>query len=222
MAGSRILGPATLFFSLQVMHWIAFLFLVLLFNVAHADHHKIFGYSVMPESRITISGTTNISQFACLSLNESPAGSFLLEETGPMGRSLRFYDAYLQIRVSSFDCGHRVMNRNMHQSLGGEKFPYITIKIHEATNIQYNPRTSSGTARVAVAITLNGKTQKSTMLISFQAQEMGNIVVDASKKMRMSDFGVNPPSPALGLVKVNDEVTIKINLHVETGLLGVR
>lgn len=204
------------------MYWIVFLFLVLLSNGAHADHRKVFGYSVMPESRITISGTTNISQFACLSLNEAPAGSFLLEETGPMGRSLRFHDAYLQIGVSSFDCGHRVMNRDMHRSLGGEKFPYITIKILEATNIHFNPRTSSGTARIGVAITLNGKTQKSTMLISFQKQDMGNIVVDASKEMRMSDFGVNPPTPALGLVKVNDEVTIKINLYVETGLLGVR
>ena len=204
------------------MKWIAFLLLALLSNGAHGGNRKVFGYSIMPESRIAISGSSNINQFACLSLNESPAGSFLLEESGPLGRSLRFYDADLQISVSSFDCGHRVMNRNMHESLGGEKFPYITIKILEATNIHYNPKTSRGTARIAVEITLNGKTQNSTMLIRYQAPDINNIVVDASKKMRMSDFGINPPSPALGLVKVNDEVTININLHLETGLLGVR
>lgn len=204
------------------MKWIAFLFLALLSNGSHGANRKVFGYSVMPQSRITISGSSNINQFVCLSLNESPAGSFLLEESGPLGRSLRFYDADLQISVSSFDCGHRIMNRNMHESLGGEKFPYITIKIIEATNIHYNPKTSSGTARVAVVITLNGITRNSTMRISYQAQDINNIVVDVSKNMRMSDFGIDPPTPALGLVKVNDEVTINIDLHLETGLLGVR
>lgn len=204
------------------MKWIAFLLLVLLSHVAHGGHRKIFGYSVMPESRITISGSTNISQFACFSHSEVPTGSFLLEETGPQGRALRFHDAYLQISVSSFDCGHRIMNRDMHQSLGGNKFPYITIKILAATNINHNPKTSTGTARILVAITLNGKTQNSLMPISYQMSDINNIVVDASKKMRMSDFGVKPPSPALGLVKVNDEITIKLSLRLETDMLGVR
>lgn len=204
------------------MKWIAFLLLILLSNAAHAGYRKVFGYSVMPESRITISGSTNVSQFACFSHSEAPTGSFLLEETGPQGRALRFHDAYLQISVSSFDCGHRVMNRDMHQSLGVNKFPYITIQIIEAINIHFNPKTSTGTARILVAITLNGKTQNTLMPVSYQMRDVHNIVVETSKKMRMTDFGVIPPTPALGLVKVNDEITIDLRLQVEAGLLGVR
>lgn len=204
------------------MKWIAFLLLIFLSNAANAGYRKVFGYSVMPESRITISGTTNISQFACYSHSEAPTGSFLLEETGPQGRALRFHDADLQISVSSFDCGHRVKSRNMHQTLGVNKFPLINIQIIEAQNIHFNRRTSTGTARILVAITLNGNTQNVLMPVSYQMRDLHNIVVETSTKMRMTDFGVIPPTPVLGLVQVNDEITIDLRLQVEAGLLGVR
>ena len=208
------------YFSIVRMYWLVISILVILSPLAHASNRQVLGYTILPESRIAISGSTNVSRFACLSINESPAGSFILEETTPHGRSLRFRDADLTLSVSSFDCGHKVMNRDMHQAMGGKQFPYINIKIIEATNIHFNSETGCGTARVSVAITLNGKTRHSVMQIHYQSRNSNRFSFEASKKMRMSDFGVIPPSPALGLVRVNDEVTISLNLQVQTGMLG--
>ncbi|HAJ98923.1 MAG TPA: hypothetical protein DCM62_02750 [Bacteroidales bacterium] len=204
------------------MKWIILFVMLTIPFATHAGNRQVFGYSVRSGSQISISGSSNVSQFVCKTTKESPSGSFLLEDIGDRNRVLRFHDADLHLNVASFDCGNRIMNRNFQIAMGGDDSPYIYIRILRAESIRHNATTGNGTARVVVEITMNGQSRQSTMVVNYQSQDVNNIAVNTAKKMRMSDFGVDPPTPAFGLVRVNDEVTINLNLRIETGLLGVR
>jgi hypothetical protein len=175
----------------------------------------MYSYSILQGSRISISGSSNVNQFTCYSPVAS-SREFLNIETRAGSNTLRFSDASHNIRVDLFDCGNRLITRNMHNALGAKDHPFITIRIIEGTPILHNQRTGSGTAQVLISITLNGVTRQSPMQVEYEGLNTNQTTILGTKKLRMTDFGITPPSPALGLVKVQDEVTIELSLLVKT------
>jgi len=119
-----------------------------------------------------------------------------------------------------FDCGNLLITRNMHNALGANDHPFITITIIEGTPILHNLQTGSGTAQVLISITLNGVTRQSPMQVEYEGLHTNQTLIVGSKKIRMTDFGITPPSPALGLVKVREEVIIELSLLVKTSLVS--
>jgi len=123
------------------------------------------------------------------------------------------------LKVVSFDCGHRIMNRDFHQALGGEKSPYIEIKLLEARPLTSTQRTQNGKIRIEISIKINGRVKNTDLVVEYSTSDHLSYSIVGSKNLKMSDFGIDPPSPALGLVKVRDQVTINFNLQVDTAQL---
>ncbi|HSV89082.1 MAG TPA: YceI family protein [Bacteroidales bacterium] len=200
------------------MNWIVSLLLFFPFTL-FGGSRQMFSYSIQPGSEITIAGKTNISQFVCWSSGETPTGSFLIEKK-PGCNIIRFSDATLKIGIGTFDCGNRLMNRDMHQAMGSKDHPDIVIQIIEGVPISLNQPSNSGNANLFIAISLNGITRHSFMLVEYTELINNQLKVFGSKQLRMTDFGITPPSPAFGLAKVKDEVTIQMTFIIQTSLIG--
>jgi hypothetical protein len=218
VAGSPKGEPAAFFFNKNNMRHFITLLLVFLTLSGMAGSGNFYSYLVHERSKILLSGTTNVNSYECVSDSDIPRG-FMMADILPGSNAIYFSDATLGLQVASFDCGHRVMNKDFHQALGGEKSPHIEIKLLEARPMASIQRQNSGKIRVEIAININGKTKNTDIIIEYKTTDHFSYTISGTKELLMSDFGIDPPSPALGLVRVRDKVTIHFDLLIETSLI---
>jgi polyisoprenoid-binding protein YceI len=74
----------------------------------------------------------------------------------------------------------------------------------------------SGDINVSATITINGNCQTMNFPIQWVRISGTDIRFVGSQNINMTDFDIKPPSPAFGLVKVNDLITINFHLIVQT------
>lgn len=115
----------------------------------------------------------------------------------------------LQVAVENFDCGGNGINRDFQKSLQSDQFPFIDI-IPSSLTIQPS---ELGYIETRVTIRLAGQEQDYQIPVTYtmaknleQKVHMGH----AKVVLRMSDFGITPPSPFFGLIQVDDELRVEI------------
>lgn len=195
-------------------------FLLLLFKMTSvlAGSGSFYSYSVNERSRILLTGTTNVNSYECVSDSEIPRGN-MMADILPGSNAIYFSDALLGLEVTSFDCGNRMMNKDLHQALGGSNSPFIKINLLEARPVSSAQRPNSGKIRVEIAININGTTKNTDLVVDYRSNDSFTYTISGTKELKMSDFGIDPPSPALGLVRVRDQVVIHFDLLIETNLI---
>ena len=110
------------------------LFLTLFFTIpgiAQTDF-ETREITILPNSNLSISGTTNINDFECdfnplYFKNESFKVHYI-----DKARSLIFKNSILTLQNQNFDCGHRKINNDFHKLLKTEKYPEIFLKIKKS------------------------------------------------------------------------------------------
>ncbi len=197
---------------------ILILFLFLLPFSLTASSGSFYSYSIHPDSRVVIQGTTNINQFACVSESDLPHGVFLAE-TSETHNAIAFSDAVLKLKVASFDCLNRRMNSDLQDAMGAPAHPEILIRLLEATPVENGASGENNQLLVKMSISLNGVVRNTQVVIEYNRVEPYLFSFVGSKELNMTDFNIDPPSPVLGLIKVHDNITIQFNLLVEAGLL---
>ncbi|MBW6498471.1 MAG: YceI family protein [Bacteroidales bacterium] len=183
-----------------------------------AGSGSFYSYAVNERSRILLTGTTNVNSYECVSDSEIPRGN-MMTDILPGSNAIYFNDAILGLEVSSFDCGNRLMNKDLHQALGGSKSPFIKINLLEARPVSSIQRPNSGKIRVEIAISINGTTKNTDLVVDYRSNDSFTYTISGTKALKMSDFGIDPPSPAMGLVRVRDQVVIHFDLLIETNLI---
>jgi len=162
-----------------------------------------------PESRIWVSGTSSVKAFRCeakkIDATIMPgAGS---TATLPIANLVQ--SATVVVPIENLDCNNGTMNGHMRKALKAEENPKLTWTM---TNYTID---ASG------AIVLNGKLgiAGKELPVEFrgtaQDESDGRVRVVASKEIKMTEWGVKPPSLMLGSMKVHDPVTIGIDVVVK-------
>lgn len=176
---------------------------------------NIIKYTLNNTSWLAISGSTNINSFECLSSNAVPNNSIIVEASHEKEK-LSFTNAVILVEVGSFDCKNPLINRDMYKALGGTSNSFIEIRLLEVKPSSGNWYTHNGNLTASLEISINGITRIKEIKIDWQ--NAGGIEYHFIGKtdISMSDFDINAPSPALGLVKVNDSITVSFNYKVRT------
>jgi hypothetical protein len=183
-----------------------------------AGSGSMYSYRISDNSWISLSGTTNINSFTCTSAGEIPRG-FIMADILPGSNAIYFSDANMDVPVTSFDCKNRMMNNDLHESLGGQANPTIKINLLEARMMHNAQNESNGKLYTQVEITINGKTKITDVTVGYNQINPYSFLISGSKDMLMSEFGIDPPSPMLGMVRVNNKVSINFHLFIETSLI---
>ncbi len=195
------------------------LLMCLLPLVVHAGSGSMYSYRVSDNSWISLRGTTSINSYTCTSTGEIPRG-FIMADMLPGSNAIYFSDAYMDVPVTSFDCKNRLMNNDLHASLGGAANPAIKINLLEARTMSKLQKGNGGKILTQVEISINGQTKITDVRVDFMQVNPYSFRISGSKEMLMSEFGIDPPSPMLGMVKVHDQVTIHFHLIIETSLIS--
>ncbi len=172
-------------------------------------------YTLNNTSWLAISGTTNINSFECLSINAVPNNNIIVKASHEKEK-LSFSNAVILVEVGSFDCKNPLINRDMYKALGGTNDSFIEIKLLEVKPTSGNWYTHDGNLTASLEISINGISRIKEMKIDWQNAGGGEYQFIGRADISMSDFDIDAPSPALGMVKVNDSITVSFNYKVRT------
>jgi hypothetical protein len=180
---------------------------------------SLIAFSVKSNSWLSLTGTTNLNSFECLSGSvNSP--NFLFTESNYHQNRIYFDNARILVEVSSFDCKNPLINRDMYNALGGSKNPNIEIKLEEIIPSTRGSGLDSGIVTANVLITINGKTKSTELDIEWESPDGYEYQFKGSKDLLMSDFGIDPPLPAFGLIRVDDKINVEFNYIVQPGIIS--
>jgi hypothetical protein len=184
-------------------------------DLENNSEREYISYSVKETSWLSISGTTNINSFECRSSGEDTRGHIFINVIEG-GNSISFSDAGIVLDINSFDCKNQMITRDMHKTLGGRRNSGIEIKLLDAVSGDMNWYSANGKISTNVIITLNEISVTKELEILWQRTGGFEYQFGGTTELLMSEFEIDPPSPALGLVKVDDKILVNFNYNVQT------
>lgn len=113
--------------------------------------------------------------------------------------------------VDGLKSGKRIMDNKTHDALKEKKFPQITFSFKKDGNVDF----SGKTANVPGELTIAGKTKEVQLSVDFDVETSSRFLVSGTVPLKMSDFGIDPPTAVMGTVKTDDEVVVSFNLEFQ-------
>ncbi len=164
---------------------------------------------VLPTSRLTIDGRTNVNQFQCATTYYTRKDTLVLIE----GKARRpfFEKGYVGLEAASFDCGMQVLTADFGKTIKAQEHPAIFIEFISFERAPaYNEKEDQFKGKMKIS--LGGVTKTFQMDCSIKAQSGGQIHLKGGRDFTFSDFELKPPQKMMGLIKVED--AFKVNFHL--------
>ncbi|KAB2869072.1 MAG: YceI family protein [Bacteroidales bacterium] len=189
---------------------------ILFLNIFNSSSGSLIAYSINDKSSLTLSGSSNINKFECVTFDNFSNGSIFVEND-LNNQSLRFSNALLRLKIKSFDCRNPLLSRDFYNTLQANKNPYIEVELLNVISDSKNRiiNSNSGKIKANVAITLNGKCRFDEITVSWHKNDENTIRFIGTKQLLMSDFGIQAPVAAMGLIKVHNEILIHFDLYIQ-------
>ncbi len=150
-------------------------------------------------SSIQVKGTSTIHDWEMNA--EALSSSFTLQEDQSLEK---LTSGSFAVDVASIKSDKNIMNKKTWEALKEKKFPQIKAKL-----LQVKQNVNSG--NVQMELTIAGKTQK--IADDFQLTiGNGTIKIEGILDLKMTDFGIDPPTAMMGTIKTGDEITVVYKL----------
>jgi len=162
---------------------------------------------LQPESRLWVAGTSTVRAFQC------QAGAFdaKIESSGAdaVAAVLAGEKAVSTVEVTvpaeKLDCRNGTMNEHMRKALKAKEFPTVVFR---AASYDLARTTDSVAVTLNGSLTLGGVEKPITVQAVAKAGANGTLVVSGTREVRMTEFGLKPPSLMLGTMKVDEKLTV--------------
>lgn len=169
--------------------------------------------ALAPESRLWIEGSSNVNRFTCQARGLAQtirvgSPSEVWEITGlpePLQR------AVLGIPVESLRCADRRMDGDLHQALRAREHPHLTFRLWSYERVGAETP-GPFTVHAVGAIGLAGAESVVRVDARVEPRPDGTVRLRGRKTLRMTDFGIRPPTAFLGLVRAKDEIVVRFDL----------
>ena len=162
---------------------------------------------LQPESRLWVAGTSTVRSFEC------QAGAFdaKIESTGSdavaaiLAGEKAVSNVEITVPAEKLDCRNGTMNEHMRKALKAKEFPTIVFR---ASSYDLARSTDSVGVSLTGSLTLGGVQKPIAVKATAKRGAEGTLVVSGAREVRMTEFGLKPPTLMLGTLKVDDKVTV--------------
>lgn len=167
--------------------------------------------TLQPESRLWINGTSTMRSFEC----KAGALEAQVEATGPsataalMGGEKAVTAAEITIPAAQLDCKNGTMNGHMLKALKANEHPTIQFRIE---SYQLAKGAEGMQAQLTGTLTLGGVTKPLTVIATGKDEGDGKLRVTGTHELRMTEYGLKPPTLMLGTMKVKERVKVGFDL----------
>lgn len=185
---------------------------------AWAHHHWTPGRyePASGQGELTVSGTSSLHDWQVTS-TDLPTGylRWPAETERAEGGSESPPLMEVVVRVASLRSGKSGMDKKMHEALALKKHPEITFLLQEIRPVEGEPGDAGIHQVEAVGpLTVAGSTRQVSLRMKIAQPEPDRLVLSGTKTLKMSDFGIKPPTAMLGMLHTGDEVTISFEWPV--------
>ncbi|RIV30475.1 YceI family protein [Flagellimonas lutimaris] len=180
----------------------------LLIGFGFTDPERETKVRVAPESEVVISGTTNVNEFTCkYNLEELELPIRLAYDD--KAEQIQFSNAQLKLANDCFDCGGKAINKDFRELLQTEEHPQVELRLLYVDP----PQPDNQKIGVGMEIKIAGVARNYETIL--YCEQQGNICVDGTIPLKLTDFGLEPPRKVLGMIKVHDEIQVKVALSLK-------
>src|SRR5579884_114524 len=169
--------------------------------------------SVSPDSKLWIEGTSNLHGWSCKATAfeaEIDLDSAAVLTSAPPKALQR---VQVKVPVKSLKCGHGGMDDNLYKALKADASPEISYILATFDAVPGDTK-DSFTLHTQGTLTVAGTENKIAMDISATRMADGTIKATGMVPIKMTDYGIQPPTAIFGRLKTGDEVKVNFELNV--------
>lgn len=152
---------------------------------------------------IEVLGSSNVRSWSCTSTQL--AGTMEAELDGQRLTSVD--GVRVSIPVQALNCGNGQLTSKVRELLANGNNNLIRFTLTNAELAQNQVRTT-GTLNIA------GVSRSTRINATAAAADNGRIRLTGEVALKMSDFGIDPPTAMLGTLRSDDDVTVRFNVTV--------
>ena len=162
---------------------------------------------LQPESKLWVAGTSTVRSFQC------QASSFeaKVESAGAdavaaiLAGEKAVSNVEVTVPAEKLDCRNGTMNEHMRKAIKAKDHPTIVFRA-----VSYDLAKSGDSVGVALdgSLTLGGVQKPIAIKATAKRGADGTLVVTGTRDIRMTEFGLKPPTLMLGTMKVDEKITV--------------
>ncbi len=154
-------------------------------------------------SNLKVEGTSNIHDWELAAKELQGSMKVQMED----GQLVQLDQLQFAVVAESLKSGKGGMDKNTYKALDTDKHKTITYELKNVKNLDC---TSKSACKITTSGVLTIAGTKQNVELVFDAKVAGDrITLSGSKKLKMTDFKVDPPTAMFGTITTGDEVTIK-------------
>jgi polyisoprenoid-binding protein YceI len=170
--------------------------------------------SVSADSKLWIEGTSNLHGWSCRAEKfdaiielDAAAVAELATATPKVLKRVE-----VKVPVKALKCDHGGMDGNLYKALKADDTPEISYIL--ATFDAAPGETDAFTLKTNGTLAIAGKENKLTMEIVATRLPDGTVKATGMVAIKMTDFGIKPPTAMFGTLRTGDEVKVNFALTV--------
>lgn len=161
-------------------------------------------YKIAPGSEIKVAGTSNIHDWAMQTNTISGDAQVTLA-----GKDLKDVNTLnFTTAAKNLKGKEDLLNTRAHKAMKADKFPTIAFKLNSAS-------VSGDIVKGTGSLTIAGVTKEIAVQGKATENADGSLSISGSRKIKMSEYSIQPPSFMLGALKVADEINVIYNLKLK-------
>jgi hypothetical protein len=169
------------------------------------------------ESHVQIDGTSNLHDWSIkgtvidgyIDVNETCRFNLAMEKLPDLGKVKVSLKTHVEIPVKSLKSGHSGMDDNTYKALKSRQYPKIIYDM-EKVSVKTMPKPPNLIAEFDTVgrLSIAGVTRTLNMPVTVKALEDQQFEISGTTTIKMTDFGVTPPTAIFGLLRTGDQITI--------------
>lgn len=160
-------------------------------------------------STVTIDGKSNVNKYQCAVKQYKGKDTLLL--TAIKGKGAYFKKGWVKLNTSQFDCGLDLITNDFRKSIQSDKYPYIIIQLISFERFPINTA-SEDRFTGKIIVKLGNKAVPCQITCCIAKDDKNRIHLSGSHNFKFSDFNLEPPKRMMGMVKVDENITIDFHL----------
>lgn len=177
--------------------------LLILFSSFSLLNLKAQNFEVVTGKSVIIDGKSSFGRFAC-DYEQTDASDTLHFESTSAIKNLIFD---INLPVDEFGCGNKMLNRDFNKTLQSQEFPFIHVIVEQFFK-EGNHYYSS------LVLKLVGKELHMEKLPFILEDGINGKFLKAEFNLNLRYFDLEPPKKFLGLIKVHEELNIRLELEL--------
>jgi polyisoprenoid-binding protein YceI len=170
-----------------------------------------------PGSQLTIEGTSNLHDWSCTTSAIVADVRTQIDE-GTIPAAVDFVS--IEIPVDRIRCKNDKMDENLARALRAESHPRIVFRTTGSRMLPAPNATGRISGPLRGDLTVAGVTKTIDVPVQAVANPDGSLRITGSKPFLMTQFGIEPPTAMLGMIKTGNRITVRFELVASTADLA--